>query len=63
MRQVISRIRSAKENLGELTFDILMGYILSVDLGDDITATTTETYRQTEWPAVESLRRSISEEY
>ena len=63
MRRVISRIRSAKENLGELSFDILGGYIMSVDLGDDITATTTESYRQTKWPSLETLRRSISEEY
>ena len=63
MRRVISRIRSEKENLGELSFDILGGYIMSVDLGDDITATTTESYRQTKWPSLETLRRSISEEY
>jgi hypothetical protein len=63
MRKVITKGRSAKENLGELTFEILIGYILLVDLGDDITATTTETYRQTKWPTIESLRRSILEEY
>jgi hypothetical protein len=63
MRRVMSRIRSAKENLGELSFEIYGAYVMSVDLGDDITATTTETYRQKEWPSLESLRRSISEEY
>jgi hypothetical protein len=63
MRKVVSRIRSAKENLGELSFDIFCAYIMSVDLGDDITDTTTESYRQAKWPSLESLRRSISEEH
>jgi len=63
MRRVILRIRSAKENLGELSFNILSGYIMSVNLGDDITATTTKSYQQTKWPSLKTLRRSISKEF
>jgi hypothetical protein len=55
--------RSIKDNLGDLSMDILTAYILIVDLGDDITTTTTETYRQPKWPTVKSIQRSISEEY
>lgn len=36
---------------------------MSIDLGDDITATPSETYRQSEWPSIDSLRNSISQEY
>ena len=47
----------------ELNMDIFMAYILTVNLGDDLTATTYETYRQSQWPNVDSIRTSISEEY
>jgi hypothetical protein len=52
-----------KDNLGDIDMDILLAYLLTVDLGEDLTATTTETYRQSEWPTVDSIRTSISEEY
>lgn len=38
--------RSIKDNLGDLSIDIFTAYILTVDLEDDITMTTTKTYRQ-----------------
>jgi hypothetical protein len=63
MRKVITTTRSIKDNLGEIDLDILAAYILTVDLGDDLTTTTTETYRQSKWPPVDSIRTSISEEY
>jgi len=63
MRKVITTARSIKDNLGDLNMDIFMAYILTVNLGDDLTATTTETYRRSEWPTVDSIRTSISEEY
>jgi hypothetical protein len=63
MRKVVTTTRSIRDNLGEINLDILAGYLLTVDLGDDITTTTTETYRQSEWPSVDSIRTSISEEY
>jgi hypothetical protein len=63
MRKVIAITRSIKDNLRDLSIDILIAYILTVDLRDDITTTTTETYRQPKWPTVESIRRSISKEY
>ena len=63
MRKVIAIARSIKDNLGDLSMDILIAYILIVDLGDDITTTTTETYKQPKWPTVESIQRSIFEEY
>jgi hypothetical protein len=63
MRKVITTGRSIRDNLGDLNIDIFMAYILTVNLGDDLTATTTETYRQSKWPTVDSIRTSISEEY
>jgi hypothetical protein len=63
IRKVKLRIQSAEENLGELSFKILGAYIISVDLGSDITTTITETYRQRQWPSLDDLGRSISEEY
>src|SRR6266516_7769596 len=63
MRKVITTARSIKDNLGDLNMDIFMAYILTVNLGDDLTATTYETYRQSQWPNVDSIRTSISEEY
>ena len=63
MRKVITTGRNIKDNLGDINMDIFMAYILTVNLGDDLTATTTETYRQSEWPSVDSIRTSISEEF
>ncbi len=63
MRKLITTGRNARDNLGELSWDILMAYGLTVGLGDDLTATTTETYRQSKWPPVDSIRTSISEEF
>lgn len=63
MRKVITTTRSIRDNLGEINLDILAAYLLTVDLGEDLTATTTETYRQSKWPSVDSIRTSISEEY
>jgi hypothetical protein len=60
---VIAIARSIKDNLGDLSIDILIAYILTVDLKDNIITTTTKTYRQPKWPTVESIRRSISKEY
>jgi len=63
MRKVIAKGRSAKENLGELTWDIFMGFILTVDLGDDLTTTSAETHRLKVWPTLDNLRNDISAEY
>jgi hypothetical protein len=63
MRKVVTTTRSIRDNLGEINLDILAAYLLTVDLGEDLTATTTETYRQPKWPSVDSIRTSISEEY
>jgi hypothetical protein len=63
MRKVITTGRGIVDNLGDLNMNILLAYILTVDLGEDLTATTTETYRQPKWPTVDSIRTSISEEY
>jgi hypothetical protein len=60
---VIAIARSIKDNLRDLSIDILTAYILIVNLRDDITTTTTKTYRQPKWPTVESIQRSISKEY
>jgi hypothetical protein len=45
MRKVLTTGKLAKKNLGELSWDILMAYMLTVNLSDDLTATTTETHR------------------
>jgi len=63
MRKIITTGRGIVDNLGDINMDILLAYLLTVDLGEDITATTTETYRQPKWPTVDSIRTSISEEY
>jgi hypothetical protein len=63
MRKVVTTTRSIRDNLGEINLDILAAYLLTVDLGEDLTATTTETYRQSKWPSVDSIRTSISEEF
>ena len=63
MRKVLTTGKLAKKNLGELSWDIFMAYVLTVNLGDDLTATTTETHRQSSWPSVDSLRISIAQEY
>jgi hypothetical protein len=63
MRKVITTGRGIRDNLGDINIDILLSYILTVDLGEDLTTTTTETYRQSKWPTVDSIRTSISEEY
>ena len=63
IRKMITTGRSIVDNLGEINMDILLGYLLTVDLGEDLTATTTETYRQSRWPSVDSIRTSISEEF
>ena len=63
MRKVITTTRNARDNLGELSWDTLAAYMLTVDLGDDLTATTTETYRQSKWPSIDNIRTSISEEF
>jgi hypothetical protein len=63
MRKIITTGRSIVDNLGDINMDILLAYLLTVDLGEDLTATTTETYRQSKWPTVDSIRTSISEEY
>ena len=63
MRKIITTGRGIVDNLGDINMDILLGYLLTVDLGEDLTATTTETYRQSKWPTVDSIRTSISEEY
>jgi hypothetical protein len=63
LRKLVKTGRNIKENLGELTIDIFLAYAMTVNLGDDLTATTTETYRQSKWPSVDSIRTSISEEY
>jgi len=46
MRKMITTGRSIVDNLGEINMDILLGYLLTVDLGEDLTATTTEIYKQ-----------------
>jgi len=61
--RVIATAENGQENLGNLTWDIFAAYVMSIDLGDDITATPSETYRQSEWPSMDSLRNSISQEY
>jgi hypothetical protein len=48
MRKVITIGKSIRNNLGDINMNILLAYILTVDLGEDLTATTTETYRQSE---------------
>src|SRR6266516_2430741 len=58
MRKVITTTRNARDNLGELSWDTLAAYMLTVDLGDDLTATTTETYRQSKWPSIDHIRTS-----
>jgi hypothetical protein len=63
MRKMITTGRSIVDNLGDINMSILLAYLLTVDLGEDLTATTTETYRQSKWPTVDSIRTSISEEY
>jgi len=63
MRKIITTGRGIVDNLGDIKMDILLAYLLTVDLGEDLTATTTETYRQPKWPTVDSIRTSISEEY
>jgi hypothetical protein len=51
------------DNLGDINMDILLAYLLIVDLDKNLMATTTETYRQLKWPTVDSIRTSISKEY
>jgi hypothetical protein len=63
MRKIIITGRRIVDNLGDINMDILLAYLLTVDLGEDLTATTTEIYRQPKWPTVDSIRMSISEEY
>jgi hypothetical protein len=63
MRKVITTGRRIVNNLGDINMDIFLAYLLTVDLGEDLTATTAETYRQLKWPTVDSIRTSISEEY
>jgi hypothetical protein len=60
---VIAIARSIKDNLRDLSIDILIAYILTVDLRDNITTTTTKTYKQPKWPTVKNIRKSISKEY
>jgi hypothetical protein len=45
MRKVITTIKSIKDNLRDINLNILAVYILTVDLGDNLITTTTETYR------------------
>jgi hypothetical protein len=45
MRKTITTGRNIVDNLGDINMDILLAYLLTVDLGEDLTATTTETYR------------------
>jgi hypothetical protein len=61
--RVIATAENGQENLGNLSWDIFAAYVMSINLGDDITATPSETYRQSEWPSMDSLRNSISQEY
>ncbi len=63
MRKMITTGRGIVDNLGNIDMDILLAYLLTFDLGEDLTTTTTETYRQSTWPTVDSIRTSISEEY
>ena len=63
MRKIITTGRGIVDNLGDINIDILLAYLLTVDLGEDLTVTTTETYRQSKWPTIDSIRTSISEEY
>ena len=63
MRKIITTGRGIVDNLGDINMDILLAYLLTVDLGEDLTVTTTETYRQPKWPTIDSIRTSISEEY
>ena len=43
--KVIVTTKNAQENLGDLSWDILIAYVMSINLGEDITATPSETYR------------------
>ena len=45
IRKMITTGRSIVDNLREINIDILLGYLLTVDLGEDLTATTTEIYK------------------
>jgi hypothetical protein len=45
MRKMIITGRSIVDNLGDINMNILLVYLLTVDLGEDFTATITETYR------------------
>jgi hypothetical protein len=63
MRKVITTGRRIVDNLGDINLDILAAYLLTVDLEEDFPATITEIYRQPKWPTVDSIRKSISEEY
>ena len=63
LRKVVSKAESAKENLGELIWNILAAFILMVDLGDDLTNASSKTHRLAAWPSPETLRCNILGEY
>jgi hypothetical protein len=45
MRKIIITGRGIVDNLGDININILLAYLLIVDLDKDLTATTTEIYR------------------
>jgi hypothetical protein len=55
MRKIITTGRGIVDNFGDIDINILLAYLLTVDLREDLTATITETYRQLKWPTVDSI--------
>jgi len=45
MRKLVIIGRNMVDNLGDINMDILLVYMLTVDLGEDLITTTTEMYR------------------
>ncbi len=46
MKKLVTTGRNIVNNLENINMDILLAYILIIDLGEDLITTITETYRQ-----------------
>jgi hypothetical protein len=54
MRKAITTTRGIMDNLGDINLSILAAYLITVDIGEDLTATITQTYRQPKWPSLDT---------